>query len=75
MSGGHTGDELQLDNVFFWRNHIDTAINDVRGQMSDANSQKLNANSQYYDLMGRRIARESLKKGIYIINGRKIVIR
>ena len=26
MSGGHTGDELQLDNVFFWRDKVTTDI-------------------------------------------------
>jgi hypothetical protein len=41
------------------------------------NSQQLNANSQYYDLQGRRIAngQKPTAKGIYIVNGQKTVIR
>ena len=38
-----------------------------------ANSQKLNANIQYYDLSGRRLAGQPTKKGLYIVNGRKII--
>ena len=70
MSGGHTGDELQLDNVFFWRNHIDTAIDEMV-----VPHKPVVEDNAIYDLMGRRVARESLKKGIYIINGKKVVIR
>lgn len=38
-----------------------------------ANSQKLKANSLYYDLSGRRLNGQPTKKGLYIINGRKVV--
>ena len=38
-----------------------------------ANSQKLKANSQYYDLTGRRLNGQPTKKGLYIVNGRKII--
>lgn len=38
-----------------------------------ANSQQLKANSQYYDLSGRRLSGQPTKKGLYIINGRKVV--
>ena len=38
-----------------------------------ANSQQLKANTQYYDLSGRRLNGQPTKKGLYIVNGRKIV--
>lgn len=38
-----------------------------------ANSQQLKANSLYYDLSGRRLSGQPTKKGLYIINGRKVV--
>ena len=38
-----------------------------------ANSQQLTPNTQYHDLMGRRV--ENPRKGLYIIKGRKILVR
>ena len=38
-----------------------------------ANSQQRKANSQYYDLTGRRLSGQPTKKGLYIINGRKVI--
>ena len=40
-----------------------------------ANSQKLKANSQYYDLTCRRLNGQPTKKGLYIVNGRKVVLK
>ena len=41
--------------------------------INEANSHQLTANSQYYDLQGRKVAQPT--KGLYIINGKKVVIR
>ena len=41
--------------------------------IDEANSQKLTANSQYFDLQGRKVAQPT--KGLYIINGKKVVIK
>ena len=38
-----------------------------------ANSQQLNANGQYFDLQGRKVAQPA--KGLYIVNGRKVVVK
>ena len=38
-----------------------------------ANSQKLKANGQYYDLQGRKVAQPA--KGLYIVDGRKVVFK
>ena len=38
-----------------------------------ANSQQLKANGQYYDLQGRKVAQPA--KGLYIVNGRKVVVK
>ena len=40
----------------------------------DINRETITDN-RYYDLSGRRVEKESLKRGIYIINGRKTVIQ
>jgi hypothetical protein len=37
------------------------------------NSEKRTVNSDIYDLQGRRIAQPT--KGLYIVNGRKVVVR
>ena len=47
-----------------------TAIKDVR-----ANSQQPTANNQWYDLSGRKLNGMPSQKGLYIINGKKIVIK
>ena len=67
MSSGHTGDELQMDNVFFWRVKPEpTAIEQV------ANSQQPICTTQYFDLQGRRVERPTTA-GIYIVrNGREV---
>ena len=44
-----------------------TSINTI------ANSQKLNANAQYYNLNGQRV--ENPTKGLYIKNGKKVIIK
>jgi hypothetical protein len=38
-----------------------------------ANSQKLTANSQYFDLQGRKVAQPT--KGLYIVNGHKVIVK
>ena len=75
MSGGHTGDELQMDNVFFWREKVAPSSIQLT-----TNNQQPTANSLYYDLSGRKVAcnaaeARQLRRGIYIHNGKKIVIR
>ena len=43
-----------------------TGINDVRGQKEDVRG-------EYYDLQGRRVSQPT--KGLYIVNGKKVVIK
>lgn len=43
-----------------------TSINEVRGKMEDVSS-------EYYDLQGRRVSQPT--KGLYIVNGKKVVIK
>ena len=43
-----------------------TGINDVRGQKEDVRG-------EYYDLQGRRVSHPT--KGLYIVNGKKVVIK
>lgn len=78
-NGNRQGDELQIDNLFFWREHttptsIDT-VNDI-----EPSSLRLDG---VYDLQGRRLGstndiiskKITLKSGIYIISGKKIYVR
>ncbi len=82
MSGAHTGDELQMDNVFFWREKKDDTdgIQTVRQETVEVATPFADA---VYDLQGRQVARLSdvkahlvtLPRGLYIINGKKVVVR
>ncbi|MBQ9678965.1 MAG: glycoside hydrolase family 16 protein [Prevotella sp.] len=90
MSGGNTGDELQLDNVFFWREKKAEDPDpdpDADGIQVIRNNEVPAVAVPYadavFDLQGRRVAtlsdvqshRVQLRKGIYVINGKKIVVR
>ena len=46
---------------------------DVTAIENIAKSQQPTANGQYYDLQGRRVAQPT--KGLYIVNGKKVVIK
>ena len=89
MSGGNTGDELQLDNVFFWREKI---VEDGISKLT-SDDHHPSPNTQHlgiFTLDGRKVADDSspitqhpspitLKPGLYIVctaNGvRKVVVR
>ena len=85
MSGGNTGDELQMDNVFFWREKQTTpepdGIETVRQR--DVDGVAAPYADAVYNLQGQRVARLSdvkeqrvrLPRGLYIINGKKLVVR
>ena len=87
MSGGHTGDELQMDNVFFWREKKATPEPEPDGIENVHQSEGPGVAAPYadavYNLQGSRVARLSdvkarmvtLPRGIYIVNGKKVVIR
>ncbi len=51
---------------FFGFDGETTGVNEVRGQMEDVRG-------EYYDLQGRRVAQPA--KGLYIVNGKKVVIK
>ena len=58
----------ELDYLgFTYGNGNTTGVNEVRGQKEESRS-------QYYDLQGRRVAQPT-QKGLYIVNGRKVVIK
>ena len=46
-----------------------TGIEDVRGLMSNGRGDK------WYDLNGRRLQQKPTQKGVYLNNGRKVIIR
>lgn len=60
MSGGNTGDELQMDNVFLWRDKITDGIQRV------TTPAKSNTLTGIFDLGGRKVQNMS-QPGIYII--------
>ena len=51
---------------FFGFDGNTTGVNEVRGQMEDVSG-------EYYDLQGRRVSQPT--KGLYIVNGKKVVIK
>ena len=61
-----------------WTSCAELSIEVASGSTGiDANCQKPIANSQYYDLQGRRhdVASQSLPQGMYIVSGRKVVVK
>ena len=46
-----------------------TGIEDVRGLMSDGRSEN------WYDLQGRKVVNGKLPRGVYLHNGRKVIVR
>ena len=85
LIGMNTGDELQMDNVFFWREKQTTpdpdGIETVRQR--DVDGVAAPYADAVYNLQGQRVARLSdvkeqrvrLPRGLYIINGKKLVVR
>ena len=70
MSGGHTGDELQLDNVFFWREKVSDGIESIfTTQPSTPAAQR------WFTLDGRMLSGKPTTAGIYICNGKKYVVK
>ena len=59
----------QLLTIVFDDNGNTTAIKDVRGKTENERSQ------EWYDLSGRKLNGMPTQKGIYIINGKKVVIK
>ena len=56
----------RIGNLIFDGDNTTTGVSDVRGKMSDVRG-------DMYDLQGRRVAQH--QKGLYIINGNKVVIK
>ena len=57
----------ELDYLEFnYGNGNTTSINEVRGKMEEVSG-------EYYDLQGRRVSQPT--KGLYIVNGKKVVIK
>ena len=52
---------------------LNLGFDDATGIESIAKSQELTANGQYYNLAGQRVAQPT--KGLYIVNGRKVIIK
>jgi hypothetical protein len=55
------------------RDYLEFSFDGETTGIDKANSQKLTANSQYFDLQGRKVANPT--KGLYIVNGKKVVIK
>lgn len=52
--------------IMFWDDEDVTAVTDVRRDVNDVKG-------EYYDLQGRKVANPT--KGLYIVNGKKVIIR
>ena len=62
---------LQFDETIDAREFL--GLDGDATSINEANSQKLTANSQYFDLQGRKVAQPT--KGLYIVNGKKVIIK
>lgn len=74
MSGGGQGDEIQIDNIFFWRNKDSvTAI-----EKPQTAAQAASRVTGIFDISGRRV-QDMSKPGLYIIRTtdsvRKVIVR
>ena len=64
---------------------VDDAVEALKKAVQDAkdavevitsiNSAKVDANSVWYDMKGRKLEGKPTKKGVYVVNGRKVVIK
>lgn len=52
--------------IVFWDDEDVTGVNDVRSNMNDYKG-------EYFDLQGRKVANPT--KGLYIVNGKKVIIK
>jgi hypothetical protein len=43
-------------------------------KISETENKQLGTNSRIYDLQGRRVVDSQLKKGLYIVSGKKVAI-
>ena len=50
-----------------------TGVNEVRGQQEDDGEYRSSVRGEYYNLSGQRVSQPT--KGLYIVNGRKVVIK
>ena len=71
--GGNQTADMRFSNAGYYTKDGQQAVVTAGIEEIIANGQKLKANSQYYDLSGRRLSGQPTKKGLYIVNGRKVV--
>ena len=67
MQNGITWDTSRISEGLLFVKDIDLGIATVQ------NSESANQNSAVYDLQGRRIQRSTLRRGVYIRNGKKYI--
>lgn len=76
MSGGGFGDEIQIDNIFLFRNKTSLDSEDVWNDESDEPAEEVILG--IYDMMGRQVSSMD-EPGIYIVRtnqgSRKVLIR
>ena len=63
---GNSQSDLYIDNVYFYKEKVSTGLSEVVAAQSS---------NVWYDLMGRRYTSQPTTAGIYINNGRKVVIK
>ncbi len=63
---GNSQSDIYIDNLYFFKEKDTTGINEVSADK---------ASTVWYDLMGRRYEQKPSAAGIYINNGKKVVIK
>ena len=71
--GSLTSGKVYLPAPTAARDYLEFSFDGETTGINEANSQQLTANSQYFDLQGRKVANPT--KGLYIVNGKKVIIK
>ena len=67
LSKVKTATTFHFDNIIFWVTDDDVAVKDIKNVKA--------ADGTIYDLRGQKVEEGNLRKGVYIIDGRKVVIK
>ena len=65
LSKVKTATTFHFDNIVFWVSDVDVSVKDVKGTNTGSGA--------IYDLQGRRVAKPA--RGLYIINGKKVMVK
>lgn len=69
------GSQTEVQPFMTYTNVTITDSNSLAGITSTLNDDEQTKDKKVYDLQGQRVTNSQLKKGIYIVNGMKVVMK